>query len=391
MGDILRRLGRAAALWVAAAALCPVAPTRAEDVAASAVTPTSVAPEPALVDAAVDRGVAALRDEQKRDGSFGTLPGETALALLALRHSGVPADDPACRRAASNLERELPDGTVYGAGLGVVALLAQDEKLHARKVEELVADLVQGQCENGQWTYAYRATSKKASGDNSNTQFAILALGVARARGVEVPAEPFALCAAFLEATQNEDGGWGYSDKERSRSYGSMTAGGAMALAFCRARAAGVAVPDAKVAKDVRITRALHWLGERFAPGANADAAKAFGKKAKNRTDSFWRHYWLWSVERAGAVTGLPQLGAHDWYAEGATWLLAAQREDDGAWMNPETRLRATCFALLFLRRSTRQAITPSSRGAPAVTPGSGDTKSDAPEPPSTGGADKGD
>jgi hypothetical protein len=375
----MHRRVRAAALLSVVFATCVSAPVRGDDGPDAAVAPTPVAPTAAAVDAAVDRGVAALRDEQKRDGSFGTLPGETALALLALRHSGVPADDPACRRAASNLERELPDGTVYGAGLGVVALLEQDAKLHGRKVEELVADLVRGQCENGQWTYAYRATSRKPSGDNSNTQFAILALGVARARDVKVPPAPFAACAKFLDATQNDDGGWGYSDKERSRSYGSMTAGGAMALAFCRAAARGVALPDAEVAGDARIVRAVAWLGRKFAPEYNADAGRSFGKKAKNRTDSFWRHYWLWSVERAGAVTGLSHVGTHEWYSLGAAHLLATQR-DDGAWMNPETQLRATCFALLFLRRSTRQAITPSSRSQPVVTPGS----ADAPEPPST-------
>ncbi len=148
-------------------------------------------PAQAVIDAAVARGVKWLRGEQKRDGSFGQGPGESALVLLALRHSGVPADDRACLRAARRLERELPDGTVYGAALGVLALLAQDEELHGPKVRELVADLVRAQCRNGQWTYSYRATARKKSGDNSNTQFALLALAVARVRGVAVASRPF--------------------------------------------------------------------------------------------------------------------------------------------------------------------------------------------------------
>jgi hypothetical protein len=149
-------------------------------------------PPTSKIDAAVERGIAWLRKEQKRDGSFGQGPGETALVLLTMRHSAVPPTDRANTRAARYLERDLPDGTVYGAALGALSLLAQDPVLHRAKVEELVEDLVAAQCENGQWTYAYRATSQKPSGDNSNTQFAILALGAARVAGIPVPDEPFA-------------------------------------------------------------------------------------------------------------------------------------------------------------------------------------------------------
>ncbi|MHC4932456.1 MAG: hypothetical protein ACYTGV_09740, partial [Planctomycetota bacterium] len=41
------------------------------------------APDPDLVEAVVRRGVVWLRKEQKADGSFGSNPGETALALMA--------------------------------------------------------------------------------------------------------------------------------------------------------------------------------------------------------------------------------------------------------------------------------------------------------------------
>lgn len=362
-------------------ALLPLLPARAggEDGAPGAAAPRDGAgaaetrPAQAVVDAAVERGVAWLRDEQKRDGSFGQGPGETALVLLALRHSGVAAGDRACLRAAQALERSLPDGTVYGAALGVLALLAQDVGLHRAKVVELVDDLVRAQCENGQWTYAYRATAAKPSGDNSNTQFAVLALAVARAQDVDVPAAPFERVARFLRATQNEDGGFGYSDKERSRSYASMTAGGAMCLALAASVAAGERAGGDAARADPHARRALDWLAERFDPEANTDAARAFGGRKGRRNDGFWRHYWLWSVERAAATAAFDRLGEHDWYGAGCRTLLARQ-QDDGQWRDPERALVATCFALLFFRRSTRQAITPRDRPAPAITPG-GETR----------------
>jgi hypothetical protein len=300
--------------------------------------------DPGKVDVAVAKGVAWLRKEQDPGGRFGTGPGETALGLLALRHSGVPPEDPACARAAKWLERELPDGTTYGAALGILALLAQDG--HKKEVEKLVKDLVRGQCRNGQWSYSYRNSATKRGGDNSNTQLAALALAAARARRIEVQKETFERLDAFLVATQNVDGGFGYSDNQRCDSYGSMTAGGAMMLALTGER-------DRKEVK-----RALTWIATDFDPANNRAAAGAFGKKKGRRGENFWKHYWLWSVERACSAAGAKEIDGKDWYALGALHLLDRQQEE-GSWRDPERPLQATCFALLFLRRATAQALTP--------------------------------
>ena len=327
-----------------------------------AVAPVRVGAEESEVDKAFARGVAWLRKEQKKqDGSFGSGAGETALALLALRHCGVPASDTACTRAAGWLERELPDGTVYGAALGTLALLAQSPERHREEIRKLVDHLIKGQCRNGQWTYAYRQTKRKKAGDNSNTQLAILALAAARTRRVEVPDEVFKRCAAFFVESQNEDGGFGYAHNQRSRSYGSMTAGGAMALALGAAIESGQAFGSASLRERARIGRAFGWLAADFAPDRNRDAGRAFGSKKKKRSDATWRHYWLWSLERACASAGVEKLGKHDWYAEGARYLLDNQSKE-GSWRDPEKEIQATCFALLFLARSGQRVLTPRDR-----------------------------
>ena len=325
------------------------------------------APNEDDVRTAVGRGVGWLRKEQKANGAFGTNAGETALALMALRHSGVPAADRACTKAARNLERALPDGTVYGAALGVLALLAQSPERHKKEIATLVRHLVSGQCRNGQWTYAYRATARKKAGDNSNTQIAILALAAARTRRVDVPLEPFRRCRAFFVASQNEDGGFGYALKQRKRSYGSMTAGGAMALALCAAVEESVPFADAALKKLPDVARAFDWLGRGFDPALNKGAAKAFGGKKGKRNDAFWRHYWLWSLERACAAAGIKKVGAHDWYESGAAFLLENQHKT-GSWRNPERALQATCFALLFLSRSTTAVLTPRDKDVVTTT-----------------------
>jgi hypothetical protein len=323
-------------------------------------------PSEAEVRAAVKRGVVWLKRRQEKDGSFGSQPGETALALLALRHSGVPASDPACLRAARQLEGVLPDGKCYSAALGTLALLAQSPERHKKEVRRLVDGLVRGQCKNGQWSYKLRRTGRRPEGDNSNTQIAILALYSARVRGVEVPRAPFELLHRHLVASQNSDGGFGYS-ASAERSYASMTAGCAMSLALCTAVVKREPVHAESVRSAVPLRRAYAWLAREFDVKVNRGAGRARSTKRKPRNDRHWRHYWLWSLERACGVTRTAKLGAHDWYADGARFLLANQRKD-GNWRDPESDGLATSFALLFLGRKTSRTVTPRDRDA-AVTP----------------------
>ena len=72
-----------------------------------------------------------------------------------------------------------------------------------------------------------------------------------------------------------------------------------------------------------------------------------------------WLFYYLYSLERVGRVLGLDFIGTHEWYPEGAKYLLSTQKPD-GSWIGKseeEDPRLATSFALLFLTRST-QSLT---------------------------------
>ena len=273
---------------------------------------------------------------------------------------------PPRREAASSAS--CPTRTVYGAALGVVALLAQDQPGHRVVAQKLVEDLVGAQCKNGQWTYGYRARKVKRSGDNSNTQFAILALDRGagpRPRGPRGAVRT--LTREFFRGSQNEDGGFGYSDRERRRSYAAMTAGGAMCLAFAAAVERDEPAGLSRHAEEPDVKPGTRLDGRELRPrGKNTGHRSPRSARAKGRrSDATWRHYWLWSLERAAARPPASTGSAsHDWYGRGAEVLLERQR-DDGSWRDPERDLLATCFALLFFRRSTYRAITPSGGEAP--------------------------
>lgn len=99
------------------------------------------------------------------------------------------------------------------------------------------------------------------------------------------------------------------------------------------------------------------------------DAAAYIAKNFRVAGEGDHDYYILYGLERAGAMTGCPFFGTHDWYVEGGEWILDQQNQD-GSWGKagpisgqiigaPETSLPNTCFALLFLKRGSVPVAPP--------------------------------
>ena len=69
-------------------------------------------------------------------------------------------------------------------------------------------------------------------------------------------------------------------------------------------------------------------------------------------------YYYLYGLERAGMLYGTEKFGNHNWYNEGANFLLSKQGAD-GKWGNRKN----TCFAILFLRKATRALVESVDKG----------------------------
>jgi hypothetical protein len=80
-------------------------------------------------------------------------------------------------------------------------------------------------------------------------------------------------------------------------------------------------------------------------------------KHWKTKSDSNFLWYYLYTVERFGALSGADVIGNHDWYLEGCADLLQAQ-QPDGAWTDGSGRAGGTSFAVLFLSRATRKMLS---------------------------------
>jgi hypothetical protein len=296
------------------------------------------APLAERVNEAIARGVALLRARQTADGRWAEAEdahpgGMTALCALTLIKSGVRRTDDSVQRALKSiLATEFKSTYAHSVRLMLFDALAlpNEWREHGRKSLEALVATQQG----GVWAYPSGAA------DLSNTQFALLGLRAAHRMGLEVPeGTTLAAIKALGRWQERESGGFQYDEgKPPTASVTAASLGGLVVLdELSKGRSACEAVLRKS---DGDRKRALAWLVERFDVARNAWGCDAW-------TPSF--HYpYLWAIERYAGLSGQERIGAHDWYTEGALWLVGAQ-ENDGSWGKTED----TCFALLFLRRAT--------------------------------------
>jgi hypothetical protein len=320
---------------------------------AALARPQAAAVSQPAIDAAIERGVAHLlslySDGEGRDVAplaprltLVDRPGLRALTVYALLKSGVDRRHPVVEKLCERLAYERFDRT-YDAACMLLALSALDPAGHRAWIGELSSQLLAGRAKTGEFSYP------SDDGDLSNTQFAALALRAAAAAGVEIAPDAWIGIAQAVLRHQTHEGGFAYLAGSR-RHTGSMTVAGVGILALCAAeleRAGALAPPFGEQLHRAR-SDGVRWLARHFAVDHNPE----YGA---------WTHYYLYGLERMGALSGLERIGDHDWYREGAAFLVASQL-GNGSWAGTFER-EPTLFALLFLCRAT--ATSPPRTHAP--------------------------
>lgn len=320
--------------------------------------------------------------QNKVDGGWGDPPGQpgglTALVTLALLSGGEdPASKP-IQQALKYLEAIGNPKMTYATSLQTMVYCAVDPKRHQARIAENVKWLESTQIASGPVQGSWAYSGRQGSGDNSNTQFALLALHDAERVGVKVDDRVWRASIAYWSRTQRPDGAWGYTPHEGPT--GSMTCAGIASLVIASGQlGAGQSDVDGGRVQccltglddDVsrRIEMGIRWLGQHFRVDANPSA----GGIGTNPLSHGYLYYYLYGLERAGRLTGrryfigqrtiggqgVPQ--PHDWYREGADYLLSRQDKLQKCWVgngiseaNPTV---ATAFALLFLSKGRRPIV----------------------------------
>ena len=318
---------------------------------------------------AVEKARDFLVRQQKGDGWWEAMHsadkrvGATGLVLLALANAGLDDTAPAVRRGLAWLRTQVPNDT-YAVSLQTMALAMLTPEADAAILARNVAWLEEGQVRAGPGagSWSYKQTPGGGIGDNSNTQFALLALHEAARAGIAVREETWVRSQQYWASCANADGSWGYSG--RSPGTGSMTCAGITSIWIT---AEHVGTPDARAAQATvsccgggqspqLLERGLDWLGRRFSvtqnPGTGGDT---------------WLYYYLYGLERVGRFTARRYIGEHDWYREGAGMFVDAQDQLSGQFVarRIEDATVATSFALLFLAKGRRPVLVAKSRHSP--------------------------
>jgi hypothetical protein len=356
--------------------------------------------------------------EARRSLELGNLAvtGPTALAALTLLECGVAPGDRAIQRAADVVRQASVNLTyTYSISLAILFLDRLADPADVPLIESLTVRLLAGQVPSGGWGYHCPAIAEgevrrlmesvrqrkelvggrelprpggrrtvkdlpkeiqqqlamlnrgmigpqETGSDNSNTQFATLALWVGRRQGLPVD-KALARVESRFRTTQKADGGWSYFDPsmtgrgppEFNASTASMTCAGLLCLAIghgAMLESARQKGPDARphdLNKDPVVRQGLLALsavidqpqGRRAGAAGRPQVPQVGGKT----------FYFLWTLERLAVALDLETIGKKDWYGWGAEILLANQQAD-GSWQGEYAASGAdTCFALLFLKR----------------------------------------
>jgi hypothetical protein len=420
------------------------------------LAPSARAADEEAIHKAVEAGVAYLKatGQQPNGWQYKTGRQSTPLVALTLLECDVPGDDPAVQKAAALIrESSLTETFTYSLALDILFFDRLGDPQDEPLIEALTRRLLKGQTLAGGWGYscpidlheirglrtkikgqeakedpkdpgqAARAANAaragqqgfgpvpqplgpppptplvnpdepmRPEGDNSNTQFATIALWVARRHKLPVDKALTAVERRYRRS-QNADGGWGYITYSRpiampaSSSTVSMTCAGLLGLAAGHG-VAGEAKsstehgssasrkhansPPRDPSRDPNIHAGLLFLGaamsgpystaQRFRgmfptppgipPAAAArldDAQKRLQNMPGQNNDA--DYYGLWSMERVAMALGLKTINKINWYDWGAD-IIVTRQNATGSWVGGYSSGGVdTCFALLFLVRS---------------------------------------
>jgi hypothetical protein len=380
------------------APLAPLTPVKRSTVTVSAE-------EQRKIDAAIVKGVWYLKgcilpsgtwgDVVNKDGWPGVSLGFASLPALTMLECGVAVDDPVILKAAefvrkqATVTRQALD--TYQRALAILFLDRLGDPRDEELIQYLALCLIAGQRQaDGGWDYVCPTLDPKMTPDllallrynkqtpndwkkkalkggtyepgqtdNSNTQFAVLALWVARRHNVPINQSMTLVEKRFRTSQQPKgkdprgfnvdmDGSWVYSLTRNQRSvspWPTMTCAGLLGLAVSQGLAESGPGQNVTPLDDPGVKRGLSML------------AREINRPGERRPLDL---YFLWSLERVGVLYGLEKIENKDWYAWGRGLILPRQQpdgswKDGGAWYasNP---VIDTSFALLFLKQANLAA-----------------------------------
>ena len=368
----------------------------------------------------IERGVKYLKNRHASNTSGTYAFGNAALVGIALLESGVPANDATIKNITKFVRANaLIQSKTYELSLAIMYLDRLGDRIDRPAIQLLAVQIIAGQHQLGSWGYGghfalsateserfrklfydeERLSTKEGTAseqpalhpevarylksieaeiaaerkkgdeslDNSNTQFAVMALWIARRHGFACD-DALTLAEKRFRATQRRDGGWSYTANDVLGNSPALMTTAPMTCAGLLGLAAGRGIRLTAL-RSKSTTPANPNPNPSEKSNASADQAVAAGFKYLERAlanpkvlvpprgfaDLRDNLYFLWSLERVATIYDVDVLGATNWYKWGADSLVKSQSAD-GSWAQRvytgATEEINTAFALLFLTRA---------------------------------------
>ena len=349
---------------------------------AAAVAIAALAPRPALavtpeskeVRAVIDRGLKYLSTANE-----GRLGGKCLIGLAFLKdgadesHAKVKEAVDACL-AATKGDAPAINADIYSTGIAIIFLCTLNPSKYNPEIVKLRDSLELRQKSCGGWGYP-----DKETGDTSMTQYAVLSYWEMASVGIPTSLESTERVADWLIRTQDPEGNWGYQGKEADKyekltlvkqdpNRHGMTAAG-LGCAYMVGDLLGLS--ELESTRDTSLPPALKPLKKRQGVLTRKIDPKLL-KAAQDRGGSWMRknfkidpagftHYYLYALERYQSFFEASvgrSVREPTWYNEGFEYLRKNQ-QPNGTFKSEQENLDApnTAFGVLFLLRSTKQAI----------------------------------
>ncbi|MBI3857863.1 MAG: zf-HC2 domain-containing protein [Planctomycetes bacterium] len=366
-------------------------PVRAPDPSPEKKTPgKEVVQKPRTLDDAVRGGMVFLKEKAAK---FGRDSKSDELLLWTYLQGGMAEADPEFQALLKPaLEKQLE--RTYNVALTAMVLEELDRVKYQKRIAQCAQFLLDNQCGNGQWDYGKpsifveevnvpplppkskgprkvivtRKREGPATGDNSNSMYAMLGLRACHDAGIVLPRASIDQAAKGWRDSQSRSvagkvpalsasEGWCYSRHDH-KPYGSMTAGGVGSLVICDY------ILNADWRKDPHVLAGMEWLAKNFSVTYNPGP---YEHASMEENSLHQHHYYLYALERAAILYGTEQIGGNYWFAKGVSALVDSQRPD-GSWKSGSGDVvMDTCFAVLFLRKATRALVETPTQGAGTV------------------------
>ena len=297
-------------------------------------------------------------------------------------HPAVASAIAEARELAANAASGRPVAdtkSMYIPAVAAMLLASVDPEAYSVQIRQLRDFLLYSQKPNGGFGYTAEGIYTN-SGDMSQIQYVMLALWTMSQLGIEIPQDPIGRCIQFLANAQTPDGGWPYQSTGQPGDNGSAT-NSLSAAGFSALLIAGdiLGLYRSKVAENQEEEGIIPIAFKRVLPESQKTKSSfdrtrldLAAKKAEQWHNNHpyrragWHYYYVYGRERYESfleITKGKQQKSPEWYNQ-AVEMLQNDQAPSGAWgasatdtdgsLSPHV---STCFAILFLIRSTQKSI----------------------------------